>query len=160
MRVQMLRLLCGAAAVWLAMAGASHAAGVLELRGEGVQIYRCSQSGGSYAWTLVAPDATLTGADGKVFGHHFAGPTWQAADGSSVVGKPVAAGTIEGAGAVPWLVLQAASHAGSGVFDSVGYVVRSRTVGGVAPATGCDVDHGAAETRVPYSASYTFFGTR
>ena len=35
------------------------------------------------------PLASLT-ADGKVVGRHFAGPTWELADGSSVAGKPVA----------------------------------------------------------------------
>jgi Protein of unknown function (DUF3455) len=158
----MLRLLCGAVVLWAAGAGASQAAGVLELHGDGVQIYRCTDNkAGGVAWTLEGPDAKLIDADGKIVGHHFAGPTWQDADGSTVVGKAVAAGSAQGAAAVPWLVLQAASHSGTGVFADVGYVVRSHTMGGVAPAAGCSSTADAgAETRVPYSATYTFFGTK
>jgi Protein of unknown function (DUF3455) len=158
----MLRLLCGAAALWAACASLSQAAGVLELHGDGVQIYRCvDNKAGGFAWTLEGPDANLIDSDGKVVGHHFAGPTWQDADGSSVVGKAVAAGTAHGAPAVPWLVLQATSHSGTGVFADVGYVVRSHTVGGVAPAAGCSGSADAgSESRVPYSATYTFFGTK
>jgi len=158
----MLRLWIGAVALWAAASGATQAAGVMELHGEGVQIYRCvDNKAGGVAWTLVGPDAKLTDAGGKVVGHHFAGPTWQDADGSAVVGKAVSAGTAPGAPAVPWLVLQAVSHSGAGVFADVGYVVRSHTVGGVAPATGCGSSGDAGhEARVPYSAAYTFFGTK
>ena len=45
-----------------------------------------------------------------------------------------------------------------GLLDKVAYVVRSGTAGGAAPATGCDAAHANAESRVPYSATYTFFG--
>ena len=41
--------------------------------------------------------------------------------------------------------------------SKVAYVVRTRTEGGVAPATGCDASHADAEVRVPYSAVYLFF---
>ena len=36
------------------------------------------------AWTLKAPDAQLIDKKGKPFGKHFAGPSWQASDGSSI----------------------------------------------------------------------------
>ncbi len=158
----LLRTLGGAVALWAAAVGATQAAGVLELHGDGVQIYRCvDNKAGGVAWTLEGPDAKLIDADGKVVGHHFAGPTWQDADGSTVVGKTVTAGTAPGVPAVPWLVLQATSHSGSGTFTDVGYVVRSHTVGGVAPTTGCGSSGDAGgEARVPYSATYTFFGTK
>jgi len=55
----------------------------LAAHAEGVQIYACR----SGAWALVAPRATLYGDNGKVIGSHFGGPTWQARDGSSVVGR-------------------------------------------------------------------------
>jgi hypothetical protein len=40
---------------------------------------------------------------------------------------------------------------------AVNYIVRTHTEGGVAPATGCDKAREGAETRVQYSATYTFF---
>jgi hypothetical protein len=54
-------------------------------------------------------------------------------------------------------VLQAKSHGGKGLMSNVDYVVRTRTEGGVAPASGCDADHAGAGVRVPYSAIYLFF---
>ena len=147
--------------VGLLGAGPAVAAGVLEMRAAGVQVYRCADADGRFAWRLVGPEAQLDSADGKVVVRHFAGPSWQAADGSTVVGEVVAsgvAGLADAAGSVPWLVLRAASHSGTGLLDAVAYVVRSDTAGGAAPAAGCDPAHGAVEVRVPYTATYTFFG--
>jgi hypothetical protein len=106
---------------------------------------------------LEGPDASLLDAKGSVIGKHFAGPSWQATDGSTVVGAPLNVSTSPNAGAIPWLVLQAKSHSGDGVMANVQYIVRTRTEGGVAPASGCDAGHVGAEVRVPYSAIYLFF---
>ncbi len=132
------------------------AGNAIELQGQGVQVYSCAQEAQGFAWVLKGPDAVLFDQSGRAVGRHFAGPSWQAKDGSLVTGEVVAASN-GAAGAVPWLVLRAKSHSGEGVFASVRYVVRSRTVGGAAPASGCDSRHGGAETRVGYSATYTFF---
>lgn len=129
----------------------------IEAFGKGVQVYTCKPSAETYAWTLKGPEATLSDAKGNVIGKHFAGPTWQANDGSAVVGEPLSASPSPDAGAVAWLILHAKSHSGSGSMASVAYVVRSRTEGGVAPATGCDAGHVGAEVRVDYSAVYSFF---
>ena len=110
---------------------------------------------------MKAPEAMLATADGRVTAHHFAGPTWQAQDGSAVVGEALASGVArEGSAGVPWLVLRAKSHSGVGAFDSVTYVVRSETVGGLAPAGGCDGGHLGVEAQSAYSATYTLFGVR
>ena len=127
-----------------------------ELQGKGVQIYTCSDGQGGFAWRLKAPDAMLVDGEGREVGHHFAGPSWQGKDGSLVTGE-VETAASGGAGAIPWLVLRAKTHAGTGLFASVEAIVRSRTEGGVAPATGCDAGHAGAETQVPYTASYSFF---
>ena len=37
-------------------------------------------------WVFVAPEARLVDANGMLVGHHYAGPTWEAGDGSKVVG--------------------------------------------------------------------------
>ena len=142
-------------ALALLATASAHAAGVTELHATGVQIYRCDKT----AWTLQGPDATLTDIAGKPAGHHFKGPTWQSTDGSRVAGKPVAAGAAPQAGSVPWLVVQATAHSGAGLFQAVTYIIRSQTIGGAAPATGCDTAHQGAEARVPYTATYTLFGT-
>ena len=144
------------------LAGAAHAQGVsrapaVEAFGKGVQIYACKVSGSTYAWALKAPDATLSDAKGKVIGKHFAGPSWQANDGSTVVGASLNASPSPDAGAIPWLVLQAKSHTGNGLMTSVQYIVRAHTEGGAAPASGCDAGHSGAEVRVPYNAVYLFF---
>lgn len=129
----------------------------LALIGEGVQIYRCVQAGAVAAWQFKAPDAMLTDESGHRVGHHFAGPSWQAEDDSIVVGEPLVASPAPQAGAIPWLVLRAKSHAGDGLFAKVAYIVRSATEGGSAPTAGCDAAHVGAEARVGYRATYTFF---
>jgi len=129
----------------------------VEAFGKGVQIYTCKAAGTDYAWTLKAPEATLSDVKGKLIGKHFAGPTWQANDGSSVMGEPLNVSPSPNAGAIPWIVLHAKSHEGDGVMATVDYVVRTRTEGGVAPSTGCNAGHIDAEVRVPYSAIYLFF---
>jgi hypothetical protein len=129
----------------------------VEAFGKGVQIYTCKETAATYAWTLKAPEATLSDAKGNVIGKHFAGPSWQATDGSTVVGEPLNASPSPDAGAIPWLVIHAKSKTGSGVMSNIAYVVRTRTEGGMAPATGCDAGHANAEVRVPYSAVYLFF---
>ncbi len=142
----------------LGFTGHAHAAApAIVLLGEGVQVYGCAQTESGYAWRLKAPDAVLTDAEGHDAGHHFAGPSWQAEDGSTVVGAVVATSAAPQAGAIPWLVLAAKSHSGEGRFADVSYIVRSGTEGGVPPATGCDSAHADAELRVAYSATYTFF---
>ena len=147
----LLPIVLGAAGSAFAATGPS-----MQFTGTGDQVYVCSASGTQFAWTLKAPDATLT--DGtKVVGKHFAGPTWQAEDGSSVVGEVIVNSPSPAPNSIPWLVLHAKSHAGAGMMADVAYVVRTNTEGGVAPASGCDAAHSGAETRVHYSATYLFF---
>ena len=124
---------------------------------KGVQVYGCTRTGESYAWKLTGPEAILTDAAGHPAGRHFAGPSWQAADGSIVVGDPLVASQAPSSDAIPWIVLRAKDHKGSGQFATVAYIVRSATIGGLAPETGCDAAHDGAERRVDYSATYTFF---
>jgi hypothetical protein len=150
-------------AMFAALAGVAHAQGVpakapaIEAFAKGVQIYTCKASGSTYGWSLKAPDANLSDAKGNPVAKHFAGPTWQAPDGSAVVGAPINVSPSPDAGSIAWLVLQAKSHSGNGVMTGVQYIVRTRTEGGVAPATGCDAGHAGSEVRVPYSAVYLFF---
>jgi len=135
---------------------AGEPAGVLRWHAEGTQIYDCRKSSDGVAWILRQPDATLTDADGTMRAHHGAGPSWTAADGSRIVGRAVTTIPAPRADASPWLVLQTDTHDGQGTLDGVTYVLRTDTVGGVAPAGGCDADRQGAVAAVPYQATYSF----
>jgi hypothetical protein len=126
------------------------------LEAEGVQVYACAVSGASFNWAFQAPEARLSETSGLAAGTHYAGPTWESADGSKVVGAKVEAATPDAA-AIPWLLLRAASHAGSGRMEEVTFVQRIRTWGGNAPRQGCDGTHAGEVARVPYRAVYRFY---
>ena len=124
----------------------------LAARGVGVQIYAWSAA--SSSWVFQAPAATLFEEGRQVVGIHYAGPTWQSTDGSKVVGKRIASVTVNPE-AIPWLLLQAASNSGPGVFADVTYVQRLQTRGGLAPTTPGSFD--GQQVLVPYSAWYLFY---
>jgi hypothetical protein len=129
-----------------------------EALGVGVQIYACVDGGGSFKWSFVAPEATLYSLDdGGVVGRHYAGPTWQANNGSTVVGSVLARVAPPDPNAIPWLLLAAVAHDGPGLLSEVSYIQRLDTVGGKAPAAGCDAAHLGDEARVPYQAHYLFY---
>jgi len=130
---------------------------LLKVHAQGDQIYTCKGDGAQFAWTLKAPDAKLFDKDGKPFGKHFAGPSWEANDGSRVTGKPVANSPSPDADSVPWLLLTVASRTGDGVLSHVTSIQRINTKGGKAPSSGCDVAHSEQEIRAAYSADYVFF---
>jgi Protein of unknown function (DUF3455) len=69
----------------------------------------------------------------------------------------VASVAVSDPSAIPWLLLQAATNIGPGSFGDVTWIQRLDTVGGAAPATGCDVDHVGAQVLIPYRASYFFY---
>jgi hypothetical protein len=132
---------------------------VLRAKGQGVQIYACTKgsSDGAAIWKLKGPEAALYDDGGKPIGKHFAGPTWQANDGSTVVGEAIAHADAPGHTAIPWLLLKAKSHEGNGAFADVTYIQRLETTGGLAPTAACDPKRDSAERRVPYTATYVFF---
>jgi hypothetical protein len=132
---------------------------LLQVHAKGDQIYTCKSDGTQFAWTLKAPDAKLFDKDGRPFGKHFAGPSWEANDGSRVTGKAVANASPD-PDSIPWLLLNTVSHDGSGVLSPVTNIQRLNTKGGKAPASGCDASHVGQEVRVPYSADYLFFAPK
>jgi hypothetical protein len=121
---------------------------------KGVQIYACAPHGTANEWTFKAPEAELVDAKGAVFAKHYAGPTWEAADGSKIVGKVMEMAPAPTEGAIPWLLLSATSS-GNGVLSSARFVQRIETAGGVGPKGPCP-DQGA-EQRVPYAATYVIY---
>jgi hypothetical protein len=72
-----------------------------------------------------------------------------------VVGA-VKANAPGGAGNIPWLLLDVKSREGAGVFAAAKGILRIDTVGGLAPAQGCDEAHAGQAARVPYTAIYVF----
>ena len=130
---------------------------LLQVHAKGDQVYTCSSAGAQFSWTLKAPDAQLFDQSGKSFGKHFAGPSWEANDGSRVVGKAVANSPSPDANSIPWLLVTAVGHSGSGALSGVTTIQRLNTSGGKAPASGCDASHVNQEVRAPYSADYRFF---
>jgi hypothetical protein len=131
---------------------------LLRAHASGWQIYVCAESDGKPNWTLKAPDADLHDSTGKVIGHHSAGPTWKALDGSEVTGKAVAHADSADAKSIPWLLLTATGHTGAGKFARVTSIRRLNTQGGAPPpASGCDVSKVGAEARSSYTADYEFY---
>ena len=119
----------------------------------GVQKYTCSAAG---AWVFVAPEADVY-RDGVTFIHHYAGPTWEWLDGSTVVGARVSGATVD-ATAIPWLLLRAVSHGPiEGKMTAVTAIQRVLTTGGLAPAGTCTPGDTA---EIPYTAQYLFYRTK
>ena len=133
---------------------------LLQVHAKGDQVYTCKADVAQYTWVLKAPDAQLFDKDGKLFGKHFAGPSWQASDGSRVIGKAVADSPSPDANSIPWLLVTILSHEGDGVLSGVTTIQRISTKGGKAPASGCNALHVNQEVRVPYSADYRFYAQK
>ncbi len=103
-------------------------------------------------WTFREPLASLM-KEGRTVGRHFAGPTWEMADGSRITGKVVAQAGAPSTGDIPWLKLEVADRKGSGDFDAVTVVQRLDTVGGKKSGACRAAGDLWAE---PYAADYLF----
>jgi hypothetical protein len=130
---------------------------------KGVQIYECRprrEQVGAFEWFFVAPEADLFDRGGAKIGKHYAGPHWEANDGSKLLGTVRERADAPAAGAIPWLLLSARSVGKPGSFASVTSVQRVNTAGGIAPQDGCTPASSGAQTRVPYTADYYFLGPK
>ncbi|MDH6260962.1 DUF3455 domain-containing protein [Bradyrhizobium sp. BR13661] len=126
---------------------------VLSVHAEGAQVYECKAGAdGKLTWAFLEPIATLL-SEGKTIGRHYAGPNWEHADGSAVVGKAI--GNAPGATSadIPWLKLEVASRRGSGVLTPVTTVQRINTHGGKLDGA---CDKAGDFKSAPYSADYIF----
>jgi FtsP/CotA-like multicopper oxidase with cupredoxin domain len=131
---------------------------VLQAKGDGVQIYVCTDAPVGLKWVLKAPDAKLLDASGKTIGKHFAGPTWRLADGSQVQGELMANKPAPEENSVPWLLLRAKPGTATGSLANIKFIRRTETHGGVAPESGCQTPLDAGKTvQIPYTATYTFY---
>ena len=135
----------------------------LEAHATGVQIYECSASQdqrAGFEWVFKAPEAELADSTGRKIGKHYAGPTWELADGSKVVGEVKARDGGPDPEAIPWLLLSAKSNSGTGVFGQTRSIQRLQTAGGKAPSAPCGRDNAQQVARVPYTATYYFYAAR
>lgn len=138
----------------------SSPAPVLKGNAVGVQIYTCGPKKDdkhAFEWTLKAPEASLADDAGKPLAKHYGGPTWEATDGSKVAGSLKAKVDSPDSAAIPWLLIESKSNEGQGALANIAWIQRVQTVGGKAPATGCDKAHIGAESRVDYRATYYFY---
>ena len=133
---------------------------IITVTGKGVQIYECQLVANAPQWVFQAPDASLYDASGAKVGVHGAGPSWRYFDGSSVKGEVVAKSASPDPTSIPWLLLKAASDDSSGIMAKVEFIRRSDTHGGNAATTGCDAKHISSASRVPYTATYTFYSAK
>jgi hypothetical protein len=130
----------------------------LEALASGVQIYECSQKAdATFEWVFKSPEATLTSPEGKTLGKHYAGPTWEASDGSTVVGALKERDPGPTPTAIAWLLLTAKTTTGSGTFTPTKSIQRLATEGGVAPREPCAAANLNQTARVHYTARYYFY---
>jgi Protein of unknown function (DUF3455) len=132
----------------------------LEALASGVQIYECAakpDQPATFEWVFRAPEAALVDRPGRSLGKHYAGPTWESVDGSTVVGEVKARDPGPTPSAIPWLLLASKSTGGAGVFTPTKSIQRVQTVGGIAPSEPCSSANAKQVARVPYTATYYFY---
>jgi hypothetical protein len=128
---------------------------ILKLHAEGVQIYECkADAAGKLAWQFREPLAVLL-KDGATVGHHFAGPTWELASGSTVVGKVESQAPGRTPQDVALLRLAVVEKRGAGELQKATTVQRLDTRGG---AFGGPCGRPGALHLEPYAADYLFLG--
>jgi hypothetical protein len=120
----------------------------------GVQIYSCEfDSSRHLGWVFQHPKATLYDAAGRASIQHDAGPSWEAADGSRIVGRVVAQSPSANPNSIPQLLLETHATA-QGSLSAVRFVQRLDTAGGIAPTESCVEEHQTGSS--PYFARYLF----
>ncbi|NRO99122.1 DUF3455 domain-containing protein [Paraburkholderia sp. NMBU_R16] len=127
---------------------------LMSTKASGVQVYTCEFDRTRHlAWVLDRPDATLYDAAGHEVVRHGKGPSWQAHDGSKIIGHVVAQAASAHPDSIAQLLL-ATNAVTSGELGSVRFVQRLDTVGGLPPAKPCLSEHQTGSS--PYLARYVF----
>ena len=97
----------------------------LETPAKGVQIYAGGKNdAGENVWLHKGPEATLFDSEGRPFGKHYGGPTWEAPNGDKVAGALKASVPAPRPGDIPWLLLDIRSREGEGVFAQAKAILR------------------------------------
>jgi hypothetical protein len=128
--------------------------------GVGELTYECrtkANDAAAFEWAFVGPVARLMDAPGgKEVGKYYAGPTWEAADGSKVTGKQVAIAPAA-PGSIPLQLVKAEPAMGTGAMAGITYIQRVNTKGGVAPSEPCAAASMGMKKQVAYQADYVFY---
>ena len=133
---------------------------MMSTTGVGEITYECREKkdmAGAHEWAFVGPVATLYSGDKKAVGKYYAGPTWEANDGSKVTGKQLAVSPAA-PGSIPMQLVKTDPAMGAGAMTGVSYIQRLNTKGGVAPAMACDATSKGRRQQVAYEADYVFYG--
>jgi len=126
---------------------------MLTVHAEGAQIYECKPDpAGKLTWQFREPIAALM-VDGKTIGRHYAGPSWELADGGTVTGNVVARAPSASDKDIPLLRLEVMGRRGAGQLTAASTIQRINTRGG---AAGGSCERSGALLSVPYSADYVF----
>lgn len=129
--------------------------------GAGDLAYECKVKAGTtgaFEWVFAGPTAVLYDKSNKaVLGKYYAGPTWEANDGSKVSGKQLGVSPSGNAASIPLQLVQAAPATGTGAMTGITYIQRMNTKGGIAPADACGADNVGAKKTVKYEADYLFY---
>src|SRR5258708_236609 len=130
---------------------------IKELHATGVQIYACQpvkNDPSRFEWAFKAPEASLSTKGGGKVGKHYAGPTWEATDGSRVVGEVIASSPSTKPNSIAQLLLRAKASAGNGLFTHVQYIQRLNTAGGNPPPPASTNTQPGHLRKPPYPAAY------
>lgn len=120
---------------------------------QGAQIYECkADASGKLVWQFREPIATLF-LGGKTVGRHYAGPNWELADTSAVIGKVIGRASGATPTDIPLLKLVVISRRGTGQLSKAASIQRLNTKGGVAEGPCASAGKFLS---VPYSADYVF----
>jgi hypothetical protein len=131
----------------------------LQLAAHGAQVFRCEAQGdGHYAWAFRQPDAELRDTLGQPAGRHGASFSFEANDGSRLIGRVVEHDAGPQASTLPWLLIATDSF-GDGIFTGVDYVQRVNTVGGLPPPS-CSAAQDQQVLRVDFNADFVFYRPR
>ena len=136
---------------------------IADLHAKGVQIYECQPAKNDpskFEWAFKQPEAALFTKLGRGVGKHYAGPTWEANDGSKVIGEVVGRSESPKPDSIPWLLLRAKATSGNGVFAGVQFIQRLNTAGGSAALVACRQDQARQLLRASYTADYLFYGPK
>jgi hypothetical protein len=131
---------------------------VLQLTGQGVQIFRCERRDNTMIWSFRQPEADLYDASGKAVGKHGASFSFEHVDGSRLVATIVANDEAPQSTDLRWLLMTTRSF-NRGAFERVTYVQRVNTKGGLPPAR-CDTAQSGQLLRVDFTADFVFYRPR
>lgn len=129
--------------------------------------YECQEkkdAAGQFAWTFKIPHAHLYDSENTQIGRYYGsskGATWEANDGSKVIGKQLAVTPNTATpDSIPLQLVQQNGYEGSGAMSKISYIQRLHTVGGVAPKTTCDAASKGKKEVVAYSADYLMWSSK